>query len=156
VTHALRLNSGTVAGLLGAVLSLAAGCASSRPAEQPLDEPDPVPQVDAGRVDAGGLDAGRWDAGGDDDRPADRTCEGEGEAHFVPGCGEPVHPLPVAGCYETCAPSPPGGPDPEPGGGPCRNGGECVPTSIDPCVCPPGEICCDACGAQAWVCLPAD
>jgi hypothetical protein len=57
-----------------------------------------------------------------------------------PGCGEP--PLPQAGCFaaEDCTQDS------------CDEGKTCTSAIIDPCWNSP----CDACGAEALVCLPGD
>ncbi len=51
--------------------------------------------------------------------------------------------LPEA-CYEPC----------EPGADACPAGSSCVKVWFDPCVCPEGEDCCDACGAEGYFCAP--
>lgn len=69
-----------------------------------------------------------------------------GEAFFYPGCGSGEDVRIEAGCYVPCD-------------GPadlasCPLDTECRRTDVNPCVCGPGEGCCAACGAEAWLCLP--
>lgn len=60
-----------------------------------------------------------------------------GQALFVPGCGEGT--TFKEGCYAACR-----------GGAACEPGFTCTKVSIDPCA---GSEC-DACGAEAELCLP--
>ena len=62
---------------------------------------------------------------------------------ITPGCSEGETPDFEPGCYESC----------ETEGAVCASGGICTTVTYDPCVCPDSEICCNACGAQALVCL---
>lgn len=69
-----------------------------------------------------------------------------GEVYAEPGCDNPFpgsHALEEAGCYEPCKEA----------GKPCENGGVCVEAYVNPCVCPPGEACCQACGGGSLLCL---
>lgn len=60
-----------------------------------------------------------------------------------PGCGEePGYFLPEPGCYFPCD-----GPESF-----CETG-SCQLAWVNPCVCPEGEDCCDACGGDMWLCV---
>ena len=38
----------------------------------------------------------------------------------------------------------------------CASGSVCRHTVVNPCLCEPGLACCEACGAEQWLCLPPD
>lgn len=70
-----------------------------------------------------------------------------GEAKQWPGCEpapEGTTMLPAAGCYAACSME----------GAACSAGGTCTKVWSNPCVCPPEQACCAACGAEALACLP--
>lgn len=69
-----------------------------------------------------------------------------GQEMFFPGCGDPSdgHVVITPGCYQPCS----GSLDRS-----CGAGTTCQRSDINPCVCPPGEGCCAACGAEQWLCL---
>ncbi len=91
----------------------------------------------------GSADSGTVDAATDSATP---SCPA-GQETFQPGCGggfggyTPIE----AGCYQPCT----GMDDTS-----CGGGLVCTRTVVDPCVCAPGEPCCEACGGEQWVCLP--
>jgi hypothetical protein len=67
-----------------------------------------------------------------------------GKAYYSPGCAEGLgEALEEAGCYAACTEE----------GAACE-GGTCRTVVINPCVCEPGEACCDACGAEQLLCVP--
>lgn len=67
-----------------------------------------------------------------------------GETFHSPGCAEGLgEALDEAGCYASCSEE----------GAACE-GGTCRTVVINPCVCEPGQACCDACGATAMLCVP--
>jgi len=112
-----------------------------------------------GRLLMGGaclaLIAGGTGCGGDDSRPdpgtdggttpdgGDTACPA-GQSYFVPGCGSGEDVTITAGCYQPCT---------DADDGSCPVGMSCQRTDINPCICPAGEGCCAACGAEQWVCL---
>jgi len=75
------------------------------------------------------------------------VCEGEAVQYEPAACpneeGSLV--LPVRGCYVPCANE----------GELCADGTTCTRVQYNPCACPPivQEACCDACGAETFVCL---
>ena len=107
-------------------LATAAGCGDSRARSEP-------------GADAGDEDGGTGDAGSPPACPA-------GESWFFPGCGSGEEVTIIAGCYRPCA----GATDTS-----CPAPSVCRRSDINPCVCPAGEGCCDACGAEQWLCLAA-
>lgn len=79
------------------------------------------------------------------DGPEAEPCP-DGLVEVFSGCGEPPAGaifLPDA-CYEPC----------DPADDRCPTGSSCVNVWVDPCVCPEGEDCCDACGSESWLCAP--
>lgn len=71
---------------------------------------------------------------------------GEGESYQWPGCEpEGASTAIVEGCYASCS----GASDV------CDGGLTCTQAWVNPCVCPKGEGCCAACGAEQWLCLQA-
>ncbi|MBN2529981.1 MAG: hypothetical protein JXR76_26560 [Deltaproteobacteria bacterium] len=70
------------------------------------------------------------------------SCK-QGEGLFEPGCGGSDYmPKIEEGCFLPCE------------GASCQEG-ICQQTTINPCVCAPGALCCDACGKSQWLCLKA-
>lgn len=65
--------------------------------------------------------------------------------YFEPGCTSEPGIRITPGCYQPCT---------GPGDDSCASGMICQQTNIDPCICSPGSICCRACGADEWLCLP--
>jgi hypothetical protein len=90
-----------------------------------------------------GSDAGSGDPDASG-RDASTTECPAGESHFDPGCGSGEEVVITAGCYRPCT----GATD-----GSCTAGTTCRRTDINPCICPAGEGCCAACGAEQWLCL---
>ncbi|MEM9190959.1 MAG: hypothetical protein AAGF12_17370 [Myxococcota bacterium] len=66
------------------------------------------------------------------------------ESYFEPGCADGTERLITAGCYQPCM-----GPNDRS----CPMGTRCQATITNPCVCEPGAPCCDACGAETFLCL---
>jgi hypothetical protein len=64
---------------------------------------------------------------------------------FSPGCGSGEEVTIIGGCYRPCS----GATDTTS----CPAPTICRRTDVNPCECPPGEACCDACGAEQWLCL---
>ncbi len=83
---------------------------------------------------------------GSDAAPADgdTSCP-VGQSYYVPGCGASGIVI-TPGCYTPC------GLDPTT----CSGTDACQVATINPCVCPAGEGCCAACGADERLCLPWD
>jgi hypothetical protein len=75
------------------------------------------------------------------------TVCGPNSRYLEPGCAVgDLAPLASPGCYQTCSSA---------GDTSCSAGTVCQPRVFNPCVCAdPAELCCEACGASTWVCLP--
>jgi hypothetical protein len=118
-----------------------------------------------GESESGGASTGATDGGGSSDSgsSAGATDGGSGSGsggtgpaecppnaiYASPGCGGDqggIVPLPEPGCYEPCSLEQPDI---------CSAGTYCARTDVDPCICDVGEDCCDACGAESYLCLPA-
>ncbi len=125
---------GTRASLLFALLTLGAACSTSTTA--PVGDAGPDGATDSGRDSATDPDTGGPIPG----------CI-PGLTRFEPGCGDgtPAYTPITAGCYQECT----GADDTS-----CEGGLACARTVINPCVCVDSEVCCGACGADAWLCLP--
>lgn len=74
--------------------------------------------------------------------PTDAGVCAEGR-WLVPGCSEGLTPDFTAGCYVPC----------EEPGALCDDGSTCTTVTENPCLCPTGIDCCEACGGQVAVCL---
>jgi hypothetical protein len=72
----------------------------------------------------------------------ENPCE-DTEQYYEPGCDEGMPEI-EAGCFVPCR---------DDSDTSCADGASCTLVSINPCVCNDGDVCCDACGAQAFVCL---
>ncbi len=66
-----------------------------------------------------------------------------GEIWAEPGCGVDAQGGPAPDCYVACSTG-------------CPDGTVCKTVWLDPCVCPEGEDCCDACGGEAEICMEED
>jgi len=73
--------------------------------------------------------------------PVDGECASG--RFYTPGCDDGSTPSFAAGCYDAC----------EAAGDACDGGGTCTAVTEHPCVCAAGEMCCQACGAEALLCL---
>ena len=73
-----------------------------------------------------------------------------GEVYAEPGCGggpaTQTAGLSKPGCYEPCKKA----------GDACENGGVCADVWLNPCICPTGDECCQACGGGGLLCLDAE
>jgi len=69
----------------------------------------------------------------------DGTCPA-GEIWAEPGCGVDAEGGPEPACYVACASG-------------CPEGTTCKTVWLNPCVCPEGEDCCGACGAEGDICM---
>jgi hypothetical protein len=107
--------------------------------------------VDAGRGEAGSAGAsggtgeggtGEGGTGEGGTGGAAGSCPPEQE-YFEPGCGGEDTLLFVPGCYQPCSSE-----------DDLCDEGLCQLTIINPCVCPPGGGCCEACGQIQMLCLP--
>src|SRR5262245_18861037 len=88
------------------------------------------------------------DSDSDADADGDADCGGgvRAETYLWPGCDPPPDGVVAieAGCYPACDLK-----------GGCPAGLVCTQIWINPCVCDPGEACCEACGGGSEACLPA-
>jgi hypothetical protein len=105
----------------------------------------------SGETHTGGSSGGSSGGGNTGSDPGDTSADATGpggpcppdRVWAEPGCGEePGLLLPEPGCYFPCD-----GPDSV-----CETG-SCQPAWINPCVCPEGQDCCDACGGEMWLCM---
>jgi hypothetical protein len=72
-----------------------------------------------------------------------QECD-SGLTYYSPGCAEGLgEALEAPGCHAACTEE----------GAACE-GGTCRTVVVNPCVCEPGEACCDACGATQILCVP--
>jgi hypothetical protein len=79
---------------------------------------------------------------GDDTGGGGGECPSD-QVWAEPGCGgDPGYVQPEPGCYFPC--------DGE--GADCETG-SCQLAWVNPCVCPEGQVCCNACGGEQWLCL---
>jgi len=63
-----------------------------------------------------------------------------GEIWAEPGCGLASEGAPDPACYVACSTG-------------CPEGTVCKTVWLNPCVCPEGETCCDACGGEGEICM---
>lgn len=75
----------------------------------------------------------------EDTELADGECP-FGEIWAEPGCGVDAEGGPNPACYVACSTG-------------CPDGTVCKTVWLNPCVCPEGDDCCDACGGEGEICM---